>query len=336
MALLFTTPSTVKCACSTTRTANAIFTSWRRARIPGAPSVPPFSPLNNSFAFHFSSSRATPLSNALVTTPSIRHPSPRSNSFATPPDRFAAPYADPLVFTAAAAFSAGASRAVGYDRNSATWRVGDDDSKSGYSVENVEARASKASRKKALADPTGRRRKDRVPNSYELIGALEPILQKFMVYTNVAFIPFILFIGSKFVRHVLPEILSRGPYQSVFSVICANDYHFAISMVIPLYSCIYGLVRYFLHHTPSRVYLDRDTESYAVVYQGLLRAYPRFFTPKDVRMARAENKWWLFFFRNSNWLYLKGRGAALEPEIFKNVRDYNQMVRYARKYEDVH
>ena len=158
MALLFTTPSTVKCACSTTRTANGIFTSWRRARIPGAPSVP----LNNSFAFHFSTSRATPLSNAFVTTPSIRPPSPRSNSFATPPDRFTAPYADPLVFTAAAAFSAGASRAVGYDRNSATWRVDDDDSKSGYSVENVEARASKASRKKALADPTGRRRKDRV------------------------------------------------------------------------------------------------------------------------------------------------------------------------------
>ena len=97
-------------------------------------------------------------------------------------------------------------------------------------------------------------------------------------------------IGSKFIGSVLPEIMTQGPYESVFSVICANDYHFAITMVIPLWTCMFGFVRYFLYFSPM----------------------------------------------SSNWLYLKGRGAGLEPELFKNVRDYNQMIRYARKYEEVH
>lgn len=330
MALLITTPTTVKCASSTT---NAIFSSLRWARIPGAPSVPPFVVLNNSFAAHFSISCATPLSNAFVTAPSIRHASSLSNSFATPPsircaDPFAAPSADPLAFTGAtAAFSTAASRAVGYDRNSASFRVDDGDS--------LEIRASKASRKKALADPTGRRKKDRVPDSYELIAAVEPILQKFVMYGNGTMYPFIFYVGGLFVKNVLPEIINRGPFESVLSVICDNDYHFLVTAAIPMWMIYFTILRYFLRFTPIRVYLHRDEEVYAAVYQGYVRATPLFFKAKDVRMA-TPNLWWQKAFQCTNWLYLKGRGAGLEPDTFKNVRDYNQMVKYARKYEDVH
>ena len=74
--------------------------------------------------------------------------------------------------------------------------------------------------------------------------------------------------------------------------------------------------------------MDRETEEYAAVYQGFLRATPHFFTHKDVRMnPKSSSGWW------RPHAFFKGKGAVLDANEFKNVRDYNQLLRYAKKLQ---
>ena len=74
--------------------------------------------------------------------------------------------------------------------------------------------------------------------------------------------------------------------------------------------------------------MDRETEEYCAVYQGFLRATPHFFTYKDVRLnPKSASGWW------HPHVFFKGKGAVLDTKEFKNVRDYNQLLRYAKKLQ---
>lgn len=180
----------------------------------------------------------------------------------------------------------------------------------------------------AIPDPRGRRKKDRVPDTFELIASSDHSIQRFFSSANYVAQFIWLAVAFRFTTVVIPAILARGRYVSIFDVIMHNDHLFAISFCLPAISFGIFMYRYILNCFVLRLYMDRETEEYAAVYQGFLRATPHFFTHKDVRMnPKSSSGWW------RPHAFFKGKGAVLDANEFKNVRDYNQLLRYAKKLQ---
>jgi len=180
----------------------------------------------------------------------------------------------------------------------------------------------------AIPDPRGRRKKDRVPDTYELIASSDLSIQRFFSSANYLAQFIWLVAAYKFTTVVVPAILTRGRYVSVLDVVMHNDQLFTIASCLPAITFGICMYRYILNCYVLRLYMDRETEEYCAVYQGFLRATPHFFTHKDVRLnPKSASGWW------HPHVFFKGKGAVLDTKEFKNVRDYNQLLRYAKKLQ---
>jgi len=182
------------------------------------------------------------------------------------------------------------------------------------------------SRRPAQGDPTGRRRKDRVPDDYELIASSELVAHKFFTIANFATQGAWLLALYRFSIDFLPQVLYRGPYDSVMTVVFMSDQNLMIATAFPMVSLTLTIFRVIFNRYLLRLYLNRETENYCAVYLGWFRMRRIFFTHKDVRLIPTNSKL-------KCELYLKGNPTLLDIEEFRNIRDYNQMLRYAKKLQ---
>jgi len=185
-------------------------------------------------------------------------------------------------------------------------------------------------RKTTPGDPTGRRAKDKVPADYELIAATEGSQQMLIPIAGYGSSVAWLFAVFKFCTQFIPDYLSRGKYFSLLDVIFSTDYHLLLVTSLVFGTFIVGAARYVVNRYMLRMYMNRQTEEYCVVNQGYLGPRRHFFTYKDVRIPVAWDSRLSPF--QPNYI-LKGRGYYIDVEEFKNLRDFNHMIRLAKKLQ---
>lgn len=181
-------------------------------------------------------------------------------------------------------------------------------------------------RKTTPGDPTGRRKKDKVPDEYELIASCESSFHVLIPLINHFASIAALGLVFKISTDLVPALLYRGKYTTISDVIFSTDTNQLLAVSIFMATIFVGGLRYVLNGFMLRMYINRETEEYCVVNQGLFGVNRHFFTFNDVRLKSQT----LVF--QPNYI-LKGRGYYLDISEFKNLRDYNQMIRLAKKLQ---
>merc|ERR1712126_438341 len=116
----------------------------------------------------------------------------------------------------------------------------------------------------------------------------------------------------------------RSPYASMFDVILNTEENFLICTLVFTTTLALILFTAIFNRFLLRLYLNRETDEYCAVYCGFWGVSRVSFTHKDVRMFPNATKFQCGY-------RLKNRPTWISPDEFRNIRDYHQLLRYAKK-----
>jgi len=204
-------------------------------------------------------------------------------------------------------FSTSAKLNVGYDRESTL---------TGHKKTNAASAGSK------------QREQDKVPDGFEIIAAAELVIPRFFMVANYATQVMWLFAMYKFSVILVPQIVYRHEFDSVLDVILGNDLNLVVATCLPAASLAITTFRTIFNRYMLRLYLHREKDEYCAIFLGWYGITRHFFTHKDVRLTPSASP---SMFRSQ--YRLKGRPADIDIKEFRNVRDYHQLLRYARKLQ---
>lgn len=181
-------------------------------------------------------------------------------------------------------------------------------------------------RKTTPGDPTGRRKKDKVGVEYELIASCDTSNQTVIPLASYGGIFVWSLAALQFCTTFIPACIYRPRFVPLSHIIFQSDSNLLLLVGFVLGTAIVTTLKYVTSRYMLRLYINRKTEEYCVVNQGFIGPRKHYFTDRDVRLVRNTH---IF---QPNYI-LNGRGYFIDTGEFKNLRDYNQMVRHAKKLQ---